>query len=106
MIFDLSKHKPIDAQTIFHKMEPRNLKCSLSILLGKSLENAHSAEADTLATFEVLDAQIEKYADLPNDIAALKRIFIPNKFGDLAGFIALMIKMKKFSLLENTKVKK
>ena len=73
---------------------------------GKSLENAHSAKQNTLATFEVLDAQIEKYADLPNDIAALSEFSFHNKFADLAGLSPLMIKMKKFSLSENTKVKK
>lgn len=86
--FDLSKHRPVDAQTIFHKMEPRNLGAAYQFYCGKSLENAHSAEADTLATFEVLDAQIEKYTDLPNDIAALSEFSFHNKFADLAGFIA------------------
>ena len=61
-------------------------------LLRKISRKCHSAEADTLATFEVLDAQIEKYADLPNDIAALSEFSFHNKFADLAGFIALMIK--------------
>ena len=86
--FDLSKFKLVDAQTIFHKMEPRNLSAAYQFYCGKSLENAHSAEADTLATFEVLDAQVEKYADLPNDIAALSEFSFHNKFADLAGFIA------------------
>ena len=85
--FDLSKHKPVDAQTIFHKMEPRNLGAAYQFYCGKSLENAHSAEADTLATFEVLDAQVEKYADLPNEIAALSEFSTQNKFADLAGMI-------------------
>ena len=54
----------------------------------KDLENAHSAEADVLATFEVLDAQVGHYDDLPNDIAGLSEISSHHKFADLAGFIA------------------
>jgi DNA polymerase-3 subunit epsilon len=68
-------------------MEPRNLGAAYQFYCGKSLENAHSAEADTLATFEVLDAQVEKYADLPNEIAALSEFSTQNKFADLAGMI-------------------
>ncbi len=104
--FDLSKHRPIDAQTIFHKMEPRNLSAAYSILLRKISRKCHSAEADTLATFEVLDAQIEKYADLPNDIAALANFHSIINLQIWQDLSPLMIKMKKFSLLENTKVKK
>jgi len=55
--FDLSKFRLVDAQTIYHKMEPRNLSAAYQFYCGKTLENAHSAEADVLATFEVLDAQ-------------------------------------------------
>ena len=55
---------------------------------NKELENAHSAEADVLATFEVLDAQVGHYPDLPNDIAALSEISSYHKSADLAGFIA------------------
>ncbi|MCZ2085576.1 MAG: 3'-5' exonuclease, partial [Flavobacteriales bacterium] len=54
--FDLSKFKLVDAQTIFHKMEPRNLTAAYQFYCKKELINAHSAEADVLATFEVLDA--------------------------------------------------
>lgn len=86
--FDITKHRPIDAQTIFHKMEPRNLSAAYKFYCGKSLENAHSAEADTLATFEVIDAQVGKYEELPNDIAALSEFSYQNKFADLAGFVA------------------
>lgn len=86
--FDVAKHRPIDAQTIFHKMEPRNLSAAYSFYCGKSLENAHSAEADTWATFEVLDAQVGKYEELPHDIASLSEFSFHQKFADLAGFIA------------------
>lgn len=86
--FDLKKFKLVDAQVIFHKMEPRNLTAAYKFYCDKDLEGAHSAEADTLATFEVLDAQVGKYEDLPNDIAGLSEISYHNKFADLAGFIA------------------
>lgn len=86
--FDLSKFKLVDAQTIFHKMEPRNLTAAYNFYCGKTLENAHSAEADVLATFEVLDAQVAHYDELPNDIAGLSEFSYHNRFADLAGFIA------------------
>jgi len=86
--FDLSKFKLVDAQTIFHKMEPRNLSAAYKFYCKKDLENAHSAEADVMATFEVLDAQVAHYEELPNDIAGLSEFSFHNKFADLAGFIA------------------
>lgn len=85
--FDLTKIKLIDAQTIFHKMEQRNLTAAYKFYCKKELENAHSAEADVLATFEVLDAQVGHYEDLPNDIAGLSEFSFHNKFADLAGMI-------------------
>ena len=85
--FDLSKFKLVDAQTIFHKMEPRNLTAAYKFYCKKDLENAHSAEADVLATFEVLDAQVGHYEELPNDIAALSEFSFHTKFADLAGMI-------------------
>ncbi len=86
--FDLSKFKLVDAQTIFHKKEPRNLTAAYRFYCQKELENAHSAEADVLATFEVLDAQVAHYDDLPNDIAGLSEFSFHSRFADLAGFIA------------------
>ncbi|MGC4130567.1 MAG: exonuclease domain-containing protein [Bergeyella sp.] len=86
--FDLTKFKLVDAQTIFHKMEPRNLTAAYKFYCQKDLENAHSAEADVLATFEVLDSQVAHYKELPNDIAGLSEISFQKKFADLAGFIA------------------
>lgn len=87
--FDLTKMKLVDAQVIFHKMEPRNLSAAYQFYCNKTLENAHSAEADTLATFEILDAQVAKYEEVPNDISALSEFSYHNKFVDLAGYIAL-----------------
>ncbi|GJN62409.1 3'-5' exonuclease [Elizabethkingia anophelis] len=85
--FDLSKHKPIDVQTIFHKMEPRNLSAAYQFYCGKSLENAHSAEADTLATFEILDAQVGKYDELGDNAHSLSEFSFHKRSADLAGFI-------------------
>ncbi|MBO4234136.1 3'-5' exonuclease [Riemerella anatipestifer] len=86
--FELSKMKLVDAQVIFHKMEPRNLSAAYQFYCNKTLEDAHSAEADTLATFEVLDAQVGKYEELPKDINGLSEFSYHQKFADLAGFIA------------------
>ena len=55
--------------------------------MGKDLENAHSAEADVLATFEVLDAQVGHYDELPKEIAGLSDFSFHSKFADLAGMI-------------------
>src|SRR5215217_899126 len=59
--FDVKNRKTVDAQRIYHMMEPRNLAAAYKFYCGKTLENAHSAEADTIATFEVLQGQIAKY---------------------------------------------
>jgi len=59
--FDVRKRKLIDAQKIFHLMEKRNLKAAYKFYCNKNLEDAHSAAADTLATYEVLKAQVDKY---------------------------------------------
>lgn len=85
--FDLSKFKLVDAQTIYHKMEPRNLSAAYNFYCQKTLENAHSAEADVLATFEVLDAQVGYYEDLPKEVAGLSEFSFHSKFADLAGMI-------------------
>jgi DNA polymerase-3 subunit epsilon len=68
---DFSKHKLIDVQTIFHKMEQRTLAAAYRFYCGKDLLNAHSAESDTRATYEVLMAQLDRYPDLENNVNAL-----------------------------------
>ncbi|MCY7349749.1 MAG: 3'-5' exonuclease [Cytophagaceae bacterium] len=60
--FDLKNRRFIDVQRIYHLMEPRNLSAAYRFYCGKTLEGAHSAEVDTLATLEVLNAQVERYA--------------------------------------------
>ena len=59
--FDLRNRKLIDVQNIFHTMEPRNLTAAYKFYCEKPLINAHSAEADTLATYEIFNAQIARY---------------------------------------------
>jgi len=85
--FDLKKSQAVDVQTIFHKMEKRTLEAAYKFYCGKSLENAHSAEADTLATYEVLLAQIERYEELENDVNFLSNFSSHREFADFAGFI-------------------
>lgn len=62
--FDLRNRRFIDVQNIFHKMEPRTLKAAYKFYCKKDLSLAHSAEADTLATFEILKAQLDMYRDV------------------------------------------
>jgi DNA polymerase-3 subunit epsilon len=69
--FTIGDRRVIDAQTIFHKREPRTLEAAYRFYCGKGLEAAHSAEADARATLEVLQGELKKYPDLPRDIDAL-----------------------------------
>lgn len=98
--FDISKKKIVDAQKIFHLMEKRTLKAAYKFYCQKELTDAHNATADTLASLEVLEAQVQKYAGelvtdtlenkigvLENDVDALHKLTISNKV-DLAGRIA------------------
>ena len=102
--FDMKKHKAVDVQNIFHKMEQRTLSAAYRFYCNKDLENAHSAEADTLATYEILTAQLDKYEDLVNDINFLADFSTRgNTSADMAGFIFLTIKEKSVSHSENTK---
>lgn len=71
--FDFSKARMIDVQTIFHKKEQRTLVAAYRFYCGKELDGAHSANADTRATYEVLMAQLDKYDDLPNDMEELSK---------------------------------
>lgn len=83
---DLSKRKFVDVQTIFHKMEQRTLSAAYKFYCNKSLENAHTAEADTRATYEILKAQLDRYPDvLQNDIKFLSEYSSFTKNVDFAG---------------------
>lgn len=83
--FDFSKARFVDVQTIFHKKEPRNLVAAYKFYCGKDLENAHSATADTQATYEVLLAQLERYEDLPTTVDKLSDFSSQNRNVDFMG---------------------
>jgi len=85
--FDMKNRVAVDVQTIFHKMEQRTLSAAYKFYCGKNLDDAHSAEADTIATYEVLKAQLSKYDDLENDMNFLSEFSSRRKFADFAGFI-------------------
>ncbi|KEO75284.1 3'-5' exonuclease [Anditalea andensis] len=95
--FDIEKKNLLDAQKIFHMMEKRNLAAAYQFYCGEMLENAHSAEADTIATYKVFTAQIEKYEGqvaedlqgnklgiIENDVKKLHAL-LNEKMVDLAG---------------------
>lgn len=99
--FSLKNRQLIDVQNIFHKMEQRTLKAAYRFYCNKDLENAHSADADTLATYEVLKAQLDRYQGVDytapdgtvsqpvvNDVAALSRFSSNSNWADLVGHIA------------------
>jgi DNA polymerase-3 subunit epsilon len=83
--FDVENRKFIDAQRIYHTMEPRNLSAAYKFYCNKTIENAHHAEDDTKATLEVLKAQINHYQELQNDIEFLHQFSGQTKNVDLAG---------------------
>lgn len=83
--FDFKKARFVDVQTIFHKKEPRNLIAAYRYYCGKNLEEAHSAAADTQATYEVLLAQLEKYPDLPGEIDKLSQFSSQSRNVDFMG---------------------
>lgn len=88
--FDISRRRFIDVQTIFHKMEQRTLVAAYKFYCGKDLDNAHSALADTRATYEVLKAQLDRYpetAEFGNDVDKLANFSSQNRNIDLAGRI-------------------
>jgi DNA polymerase-3 subunit epsilon len=95
---DLKKHRFIDVKVIFHKMEQRTLSAAYTFYCNKELECAHSAQADTEATYEILKAQLDRYngktcknpkgeesEPLSNDIDVLSRFSSHNKNVDFAG---------------------
>ena len=84
---DMMKRKFIDVQVIFHKMEQRTLGAAYKFYCNRDLENAHSAEADTRATYEILKAQLDRYPSLTNDMASLAEFSAHNKNVDFAGRI-------------------
>ena len=85
---DLHSPKMVDVQNIYHAMEPRNLKAAYRFYCGgEDFENAHTAEADTIATYEVLKGQLDRYPDvLKNDVASLAS-YANKRAVDFAGLI-------------------
>lgn len=83
--FDFTAPRYIDVQTIFHKKEQRTLTAAYRFYCDKNLEDAHSANADTRATYEVLLAQLDRYDDLPNDIEGLAQYSSQTRNVDLMG---------------------
>ena len=94
---DLHSCKMVDVQNIYHHMEPRNLKAAYRFYCGKDLENAHSAEADTKGTYEVLLAQLDRYKEpseyqqevLKNDVDSLSKVGARPRTVDFAGRLML-----------------
>ncbi len=84
---ELKKRKFIDVQVIFHKKEQRTLSAAYKFYCDKILTDAHSAEADTYATFEILKAQLDRYTDLVNDVDELSKFSSHNRNVDFAGRI-------------------
>ncbi len=100
--FDVSHRSLVDVQNIFHKMEQRTLVAGYKFYCGKDLINAHSAEADTLATFEIMETMLDKYKGVDfidksgkvsqpvvNDVKALAEFSQQNRNVDLIGHIVL-----------------
>ncbi|MDP2235483.1 MAG: exonuclease domain-containing protein [Bacteroidales bacterium] len=98
--FDITNRHLVDVQNIFMKMEPRTLKGAYRFFCNKELEDAHSAAADTKATYEILAAQVERYQDayyedssgvktkpVSNDMKALHDFSTHHRNADLAGQI-------------------
>lgn len=85
---DLSRHRAIDVQVIYHKLEQRTLSAAYKFYCGMELQNAHSALADTRATYEILKAQLDKYPeDLQNDMEYLSKYSSFTRNVDFAGRI-------------------
>ena len=77
--------KFVDAQRVFHKMEPRNLTAAYKYYCNKDLENAHSAKADTEATMEIILSQVQKYEELAKTPEGIHEFTGQDKMVDLAG---------------------
>lgn len=84
---DFKRRRFIDVQNIFHKKEQRTLVAAYKFYCDRDLDDAHSAEADTRATYEVLQAQLDRYPDLENDIDALAEFSSRGETADYAGRI-------------------
>jgi len=106
--FDLKGRRLVDVQNIFHKMEPRNLAAAFKFYCQKELINAHSAEADTVATYEILKAQLDRYREVEykdrdgnvstpvvNDVKSLSEFSYQTPNVDLVGHIIFNSKQEE-----------
>lgn len=106
--FDLSCRRLLDVQNIFHKMEQRTLVAAYKFYCGKDLVDAHSAEADTMATYEVLKAQLDKYNGIEyrdsfgyistpvvNNVDALSEFSTASQHADLVGHLGYDVKRRE-----------
>jgi len=82
--FDMKGKKLVDVQNIFHKMEQRTLSAAYKFYCNKDLEGAHSAEADASATYEILEAQTDRYPDLGNTIDSIVKLIGEEQIVDFA----------------------
>jgi len=85
--FSMKNRNIIDVQVIFHKMEQRNLSAAYKFYCKKDLENAHSSKADTIATYEILKAQLDYYPQLPKNMKELSQFSAHHRHADLFGHI-------------------
>jgi DNA polymerase-3 subunit epsilon len=86
---DFTERQMIDVQQIFFKMESRSLSAAYAFYCGKQLENAHSAEADILATIEVLESQLDRYKDLQAEVKPLHDFTCGEQYVDYARRIVM-----------------
>ncbi|MDR3180428.1 MAG: 3'-5' exonuclease [Prevotellaceae bacterium] len=89
VFFDFHKRKLIDVQTIFHKMEQRTLSAAYKFYCSRELQGAHSAAADAYATYEILQAQLDRYENLSNDMGKLSEFSMKTRNLDYAGRVIL-----------------
>ena len=82
---DMESRQLLDVQKVFHKMEQRTLTAAYKFYCNKNLEDAHTAEADALATWEVLEAQVEKYANIGNTVESIVKFTVEDQIVDFAG---------------------
>jgi DNA polymerase-3 subunit epsilon len=87
--FNFRKRKYVDVQVIFHKKEQRTLSAAYLFYCNKQLKDAHSSKADTAATYEILESQLDRYEDLENDVEKLADFSSFNNAVDFAGRIIL-----------------